>query len=74
MLVMISLHLDIKLVTDILAEIEMVGVDIEASMSTAVDMAPDTDHDYQEVTSPSSSCLKNNVDALTLKVLKMKNA
>ena len=44
----------------------MVGVDTGASMSTAVDMVLDTDHDYQEVT--SSSCLKNNVDALTLKV------
>ena len=44
----------------------MVGMDTGASMSTAVDMVHDTDHDYQEVT--SSSCPKNNEDALTLKV------
>ena len=66
-LVMMALHLDIKLFTDILLEIENLA-DIQSrsrscSISTGVDILPPSDTEES-----SKGCLKPHKDMLTMKV------
>ena len=76
MLVMMALHLDIKLFTDILMEIEHLGDEQfrsrSCSMSTGVDILPpsdiECDDSCQQLRKTSKGCLKSNNDMLTLKV------
>ena len=75
-LVMMALHLDIKLLTDILMEIEHLGDEQfrsrSCSMSTGVDILPpsdiECDDSCQQLRKTSKGCLKSNNDMLTLKV------
>ena len=75
-LVMMALHLDIKLFTDILMEIEHLGDEQfrsrSCSMSTGVDILPpsdiECDDSCQQLRKTSKGCLKSNNDMLTLKV------
>ena len=66
-LVMMALHLDIKLFTDILMEIEHIADERSrsrsCSMSTGVDILPPSDTEES-----SKGCLKSQKDLLTLKV------
>ena len=78
LLVMMALHLDIKLFSDILLEIEEVeeGRSRSCSVSTGVEMwTSDTEYDHDKVenivereSKVNKGCLKTTADMLTLKV------